>query len=155
MRTVLIILAGSLFFSLNANAQFFNSSHVPEAAKVSFHITYPHAKRILWSKDEQGYNARFDFNHKTYFAIYDGEGNSLAEVMELKKENLPARILKQLRENYKSFALKGAIMIKSIDGKVVYETHIVSKKEVYDLTFNISGYMLSAVPEVTAEGVED
>jgi hypothetical protein len=154
MKTILWVAGMILFSSFSARGQFFNSSHVPQAAKLVFHQQYPKARHTEWTKDEVGYQARFELHRKVLFVIYDTQGNSLAEVVEINKAKLPRRAKKQLHENYPSFSVQNSIMIKSPDGKVIYGTHVSRAEESYDLVFNLSGYIVSVVPAEVADGNE-
>ncbi len=154
MKTSIYSVALILFLVNTADAQLFNSSHVPEAAKVSFHQQYPKAKHIIWTKDDQGYQAQFDLHHRTFYVLYDAGGNSIAEIIQISKDKLPRRAKKQLRNNYTSYAIENTIKIISNDGKVTYGTHIGGVEEGFDLVFNSSGFIVSVVPEA-ADGSEE
>jgi hypothetical protein len=147
MKTTLLTASLVFFFALSSQAQLFNSSHVPEAIKVVFHQQYPKAKRINWTKETDSYQASFVSHHRKYYVIYDNDGTSLAEIVEIHKVSLPRRARKQLRDNYTSYAIENVIKIKASDGKVLYGTHIGGVEEALDVVFNSRGYIVSVVPQ--------
>ena len=148
MKTTVWAIGIILFFAASAKAQLSLTSTIPEAAKTAFHKQYPKANHVIWTMDKDGlvYQARFESHHKAFIAIYDRQGKSLGEVVEINKIKLPHRARRQLRDNYTSFAIEHAIMIKSTDGEVIYETFISRAEEAYELMFNTSGYLLSVTP---------
>lgn len=146
---MLLIVSLTLFPGLSTKAQFFNSSHVPEAVKIAFHQQYPKAKHVNWTKQEIGYQASFQSRRKTLYVLYDNTGNPLAEIVEINKVNLPRRARRQLRNNYTSYAIENVIRIRSGDGKIMYGTHMGGVEEALDVVFNSSGFIVSIVPEET------
>jgi hypothetical protein len=127
-------------------SQFFNASHVPTEAKVSFEIMYPNASEVIWSKQNEGYQVAFTVHHKPRFLLFNVTGGFLVEVSIIKKSALPRRIRQHLRETYGTFRLEDAVMLTNAKGIVRYETQIIHEAEEYNLVFNDSGYVLEVVP---------
>ncbi|NOT73985.1 MAG: hypothetical protein HOP08_03585 [Cyclobacteriaceae bacterium] len=143
MKTALCTTILSILITFSVNAQLFNSSHVPEEARVNFNLQYPKAKQTNWTKDTDGYQVRFRSGRHYIVAVYDLQGRSVAEILKISKDMLPTLARKQLRENYASYAIEDAVKIKSVDGRIVYGTHIGTAEESLELVFNDSGYMIS------------
>jgi len=147
-RTITFLLF--LFVNVVAFAQFFNTSHVPEAIRENLEKQFPHLRNLTWSKEQGGYQASFDTHRKHIYVLYSLDGAEVAQVTEVHKARLPRNVRKTLKKNYNTFQLLGATKIESPEANG-YEAEIVKGAEAYELVFNERGWLVSVDPVVLSQ----
>ena len=143
MKTILlVILFGAIAGSVSA--QLLSNSQVPAIIKSDFDKQYPHAKKLVWMEEAQGYQASFETNSKKYFVIYDKNENAIVQTVELDKVKLPRNIRKQLHQNYNSFIVENVSKINSTYG-TFYVANIGRSEEALSLQFDNKGKLLDVL----------
>lgn len=142
MKKSVIILAA--MFSLTfANAQKVSDKVVPTVVKAALQKSFPNAKEIKWEKENANFEAGFKVSEKEYSLLIDASGKVLETEMEIKMEELPAKVKTYLSKNYAGQKIKEVAKITDSKGVVTYEAEVKGK----DLIFDNNGNFIKEVKE--------
>ena len=85
----LLLIVGSVFTAMNANAQF---KSVPSAVTDAFKEKYPHADNVKWSAGLQASTATFNMDGDEWTARYDNKGVWQNSTRKISQDALPSPV---------------------------------------------------------------
>ena len=122
-------------------------NEAPEAAKAAFAAKYPTAQKVKWSVEKPGeFEVEFTLNKVESSALFDACGKFLESEVEIKEAALPQAVKATLMKDFAGYKLDE--IEKSIDAKelTTYEMEAVKGKDKLELSFDVSGKLLSKEP---------
>ncbi len=115
----------------------------PEAVYKAFQQKFPTATNIKWGKESANeWEASFIFNNKKNSANFATDGQWLETETEIGVQELPPRILSEIKQTNKNCKVTGAYIIESVKSGNQYEAEIrkgIRKKEVI---YNTDGILV-------------
>lgn len=110
--TALLVCFG---FLLSCNQ---NKVDVPQKVIISFQKTFPQAKDVEWSmENETDFEAEFNSEGKEMSACFTQEGEWIETEMELDVDKLPKHIVAAFENNYAGFEIDESEWIETTDFK--------------------------------------
>lgn len=105
---------------------------VPPAVKAAFQKAFPNAKEIKWEKENNSWEANFEWNEADYSVLLDESGNIIETEVEIEPHQLPQNVSLYLTQHYKGQKIKEAAKITDAKGVVSYEAEIKGKDLIFD-----------------------
>lgn len=117
-RIFLSIILAALVLSVNAQKveNKIKESVVPEAVKKSFNEKHPGMKAIKWELDNGKYEVDFKKGKAKYIAVFNPDGKWLITGTELKKKDVPKKIMDHaLSGEYKDWKFNQARIVETAE----------------------------------------
>jgi len=124
-------------------AQKILASAVPTSVRSAVDKSYGEAKSLSWEKENENYEAEFQWKGAEYSAVYDAAGNLVETEVVIALIDLPASAVKYLGEHHSNEKIKEAAKITTAKGIVTFEAEVKGS----DLIFDESGKFLREVVE--------
>ena len=119
--------------------------NVPIAVSAAFNEQFP-SKDPIWFGNYQGryneklvYEGRFIFDNRYSAAMYDGEGNMLAFVAKVERNEIPVKALEYMNNQFPSFPILDAILVTTKNNEITYELGIMVENEYIIKVFSDKG----------------
>lgn len=137
MKNLVILLAAVMTVSCT-NTQKLKDKDVPEVVKSALQKAYPAAKEIKWEKENGNFEAGFELGETEadYSLVIDNSGNILETEIEIKAEELLAKVRDYVAKNYAGQKIKEAAKITDSKGVVTYEAELKDKDLIFDSNGN-------------------
>ncbi|HMQ67831.1 MAG TPA: hypothetical protein PKA90_02805 [Ignavibacteria bacterium] len=142
MKKIILIIYLLLFGSITF-AQDLNYSEVPEEVKASFVDIYPDIEKVVWEKEENNYEAFFNYNNIETSLILDSTGKVLLRKEEISANTLPVNIKEYSSQNLNSDKINKAIMLTNEFGVIIFKVEIDGT----DYLFGVEGNFISKESE--------
>jgi len=139
MKKLLGVFMATAMIGGTACAQKLKKSEVPAAVKSNFVKQFPGVE-AKWEKEDGKYEAGFKKMHHEMSAMFEANGAMTETEMEIKVAELPASVLKYVKENHPGASIKEASKITKVSGEVNYEAEVNGK----DLIFSADGKFIRA-----------
>jgi len=147
-----MIIAATCFFLLFTNSAPAQNivgqkpeRNVPIAVAAAFGEKFPSYEPV-WFSNYQGrynqklvYEGRFIFDNRYSLAIYDGQGDLIAFAATIEHNEIPAKALKYMKENFPAFPISEALLVTSRKNDITYELGIWVDGEFIVKVFSESG----------------
>ena|SRR5437879_5595526 len=130
MKTLVTFMIAMMIGSF-AIAQKIQEKNIPSSVKSSFQKQYPNTK-AKWSKEENNYEAEFNFDKEERSVLMDVSGNIIETEIEIKVSQLPKEITEYIKANYQGQTIKEAAKITDAKGVVTFEAEIKGKDLIFD-----------------------
>jgi hypothetical protein len=123
-----------LAISLGACAQ-----NPPKSVADNFNMKFQNATKVKWDQEEENeWEAEFKMNGDAMSASFDNAGKWLETEKELKKNELPANVLKAVKASYVDWKIEAVESIETPDFKG-YELGIEKGKEEHEILVTADG----------------
>ncbi len=104
----------------------------PKAVQAALVKNFPGSSAVRWDKEDKNYEADFKQNGKTLSAEFTGDGVLLESEVTIKTSELPASVLKYVKEHYKGATIKEAAKITKASGEINYEAEVNKTDVMFD-----------------------
>jgi hypothetical protein len=131
MKKLFIPAVVTAFLALPGLAQKINSSKVPAAVKAAFAKEYP-GTIAKWEKEKDNYEVSFKKNGTKMSLLIEPNGSIIETEMDIRINELPAKILTYVKKHYAGMSIKEASKITRADRSVNYEASINGKEVLFD-----------------------
>lgn len=138
MKKLFLMSACAVLFCFSVNAQKMNSAKVPAVVKASFAKQFPSATDVKWEKEGKTYEVALKNNGQTMTVSLDAKGTLVETEVGIKSSELPAAVLKYVKDNFKGKSVLSADKITA-GSKVTYEVVVQKGKA---LIFDAKGKFL-------------
>lgn len=129
-----IFMVAVLAISLVACAQ-----NPPKSVADNFNMKFQNATKVKWDQEEENeWEAEFKMNGDAMSASFDNAGKWLETEKELKKNELPANVLKAVKASYVDWKIEAVESIETPDFKG-YELGIEKGKEEHEILVTADG----------------
>ena len=102
MKKAILALAVMLTTGLT-NAFANKGEEVNKSAVTSFNKDFLSAENVSWQQQKDYAKATFSLNNHVMFAYYNGQGELLAVVRNVLSDQLPIRLLGEIKNNYSRY----------------------------------------------------
>ncbi len=152
----LLIIPGFFFllllipFSSHAQEKDIKEEDVPAAVKNALAKKYPdsHVKEWEYDASKKVYEADFKFAGQKYEARFKADGTWISSERELKKDELPAEVLKAFHESdYKGWKIHDIEHLQSSGIADRYVIEVEKNAEHYYLYYDVNGKLLKRKPK--------
>ena len=130
----MILLLGTGFVVITANAQKMKEAEVPANVKSAFTQKYPGTKAKGWEKEDGNFEVEFDNNKAEMTLVIDPNGNVLQTETEIKVSELPKAVADYCAQKYAGKRIKEVSKIVSAKGVTTYEAEIDKMDVIFDST---------------------
>ena len=134
----MLITAAAVLICFSVNAQKMEASKVPAVVKSSFAKQFPSATDVKWEKEGKTYEVAMKHNGQTMTVSLDAKGTLIETEVGIKSTELPASVLKYVKDNLKGKTVQSADKIMA-GNKVTYEVVVEKGKA---LIFDAQGKFL-------------
>jgi hypothetical protein len=144
MKHLLIIAAAMLSANLSF-AQDVAPSAVPSVVLNSFNKSFPSSTGTEWELKGENYNAEFDIDWRDHEVWISKTGAILKHKKELKANELPAAVTKQIKQTYSTYRIDDADQYE-VNKKFYYKVELkkqdVERKVIFDQQGKVSTIIL-------------
>jgi hypothetical protein len=111
----------------------------PKSVADNFNMKFQNATKVKWDQEEENeWEAEFKMNGDAMSASFDNAGKWLETEKELKKNELPANVLKAVKASYVDWKIEAVESIETPDFKG-YELGIEKGKEEHEILVTADG----------------
>lgn len=139
MKTLFLVALMSII-AANGFAQEAKKTAIPSNILQAFNKNFKGAKEVKWDKEDNNYEASFDYNGSDNSVLFNQEGKIVETEIEIKVSQLPKNALQYLNDNYKNQKVKEAAKIVTEKDNLIYEAEIKGK----DLFFDENGNFIKS-----------
>lgn len=129
-KSILLLAIG--FTTFTSFAQKMKEADVPTAVKTTFSKQYPGIKGAKWEKENDNYEAEFDYNKVETSALFNAAGSLLETEIEIKTSELPKTVSEYVAKNLAGKKIKEASKITDAKGVVTYEAEVDEAAYIFD-----------------------
>jgi len=142
MKKTSVIVAATIL-TLSVHAQKIKDNEVPELVKEAFKRQYSDVKVSEWEMEKGNYEAEFKKDGSEQSVVIDANGKILETEVEIKIDQLPAKVKDYIFKTYKNARIREASKITDSKGTITYEAEINRK----DLIFDANGEFIKESAE--------
>ncbi len=124
--------------------------NVPIVVSAAFNEQFP-SKEPIWFGNYQGryneklvYEGRFIFDNRYSAAMYDVDGNMLAFAAKVENNEIPAKALEYMNNQFPSFPILDAILVTTKKNEITYELGIMVENEYIIKVFSEKGEFIKS-----------
>lgn len=148
MRKVSVLLAGCLTVGLlscqeKKNDEKENDHTAPEAVQMAFQKKYPGEDDPDWKQDEHGYwESSFKKDGEKFRADFNKEGSWIETENDVKNEELPEAIKKQIEEKYSDYEITEIEFVDNAKKGKFYDVEFKKEGKNLDVMFKENGTII-------------
>jgi hypothetical protein len=141
MKKVLVFAIAALIANFSFG-QKMDESAVPANVKSKMTTSFPNAKSVKWSKEDNNYEAEFMLNKQETSCVISATAELLETETEMSVSDLPANIKTIIQTDYPGSKINEAAKIES-KGVITYEAEVKIGEDSYDMIYDNSGKFIS------------
>jgi len=114
-----------------------SKDNVPQSVQDALKKSFPTAQVEKWEKENQNFEAEFDFNKEEMSALFSPEGKLIETEVDIAIGDLPAPIVDYVSKNLSGKKIKEASKITNSAGNVSFEAEVGGKDYIFDSSGNL------------------
>jgi hypothetical protein len=114
-----------------------SKDNVPQSVQDALKKSFPTAQVEKWEKENQNFEAEFDFNKEEMSALFSPEGKLIETEVDIAIGDLPAPIVNYVSKNLSGKKIKEASKITNSAGNVSFEAEVGGKDYIFDSSGNL------------------
>lgn len=123
----------------------------PQSVQSAFSQKFPNVGKTSWEKESDNeWEAGFKVKGVKYAAIFDGSGNWLATEHEIKKKDLPAKVMSTIQSQFAGYSVEEQEIVETPAGKS-YEVELKKGKEKWEVLIDAAGNVVKKEMEESDE----
>ena len=134
-----------LFISITGFPQDLAPENVPSAVRQSFSKSFPVAKNVRYTRQDQGYKVGFLWAEKQCFATLDKSGKLVETEKGIDASELPKEVKASVNRNFGGYAIIDAVRREAVDMGICYEMDLKKDRSGYQVRFSPKGEILLKV----------
>lgn len=129
--SIRVFLLIALLLPASVIAQRISLARVPAPVRAAFTKNYASAQKVVWDKEDTGYEASFTQNDTAYSALFDATGIQIETEVSISPGKLPASAQTYMSQH--KHKVKEAAQITDVKtGKIYYEAEARGKDYLFD-----------------------
>ena len=135
-KTIIFLLAITTFASI----AFANDvPGAPKELEKSLAINFPGIKDFTWQKKDDAFIADFREDGIRHFAYFDAFGNFLGVLRYITTDNMPFRLVNELKKKFGNFGKANAVEITITNEETTYVMNVIHKDKFKTIKVYSSG----------------
>ena len=114
-----------------------SKDNVPQSVQDALKKSFPTAQVEKWEKENQNFEAEFDFNKEEMSALFSPEGKLIETEVDISIGELPTPIVDYVSKNLSGKKIKEASKITNSTGNVSFEAEVDGKDYIFDSSGNL------------------
>jgi hypothetical protein len=145
-----VVLIAAFLLYRTSTEDSLNPDQVPAAVQQRLAVDFQNAS-TKWEPDSAGsLEAEFKMGWQKVTANYSPDGELLETESDIRKDALPAAILRDIAKRFPSHEIAEASLITYPDGRVVYEAELHgARNEIFDAIYSADGTQLERIELVS------
>lgn len=140
MKKLFCLLLISLFtYSFSFAQKKVKAGKVPQEVMKNYNLKFPSVKKVIWRKYDVLYEAQVFIGKKVYFATFEGTGNWVETMNEIKVSEIPAEVIAAIKELFSSAEIKAAAIVEQSTNETLYIVQFRFKGKRGEVTMNKAG----------------
>jgi hypothetical protein len=132
-----LFVALAVILTTSSFGQKTSKDNVPQSVQDALKKSFPNAQVEKWEKENQNFEAEFDFNKEEMSALFSPEGKLIETEVDIAIGDLPAPIVNYVSKNLSGKKIKEASKITNSAGNVSFEAEVGGKDYIFDSSGNL------------------
>ena len=132
-----LLVALAAILTTSSFGQKTSKDNVPQSVQDALKKSFPNAQVEKWEKENQNFEAEFDFNKEEMSALFSPEGKLIETEVDIAIGDLPAPIVNYVSKNLSGKKIKEASKITNSAGNVSFEAEVGGKDYIFDSSGNL------------------
>jgi len=132
-----LLVALAAILTTSSFGQKTSKDNVPQSVQDALKKSFPTAQVEKWEKENQNFEAEFDFNKEEMSALFSPEGKLIETEVDIAIGDLPAPIVNYVSKNLSGKKIKEASKITNSAGNVSFEAEVGGKDYIFDSSGNL------------------
>jgi len=132
-----LFVALAVILTTSSFGQKTSKDNVPQSVQDALKKSFPTAQVEKWEKENQNFEAEFDFNKEEMSALFSPEGKLIETEVDIAIGDLPTPIVNYVSKNLSGKKIKEASKITNSAGNVSFEAEVGGKDYIFDSSGNL------------------
>ena len=132
-----LLVALAAILTTSSFGQKTSKDNVPQSVQDALKKSFPTAQVEKWEKENQNFEAEFDFNKEEMSALFSPEGKLIETEVDIAIGDLPTPIVNYVSKNLSGKKIKEASKITNSAGNVSFEAEVGGKDYIFDSSGNL------------------
>jgi len=132
-----LFVALAVILTTSSFGQKTSKDNVPQSVQDALKKSFPTAQVEKWEKENQNFEAEFDFNKEEMSALFSPEGKLIETEVDIAIGDLPTPIVNYVSKNLSGKKIKEASKITNSAGNVSFEAEVDGKDYIFDSSGNL------------------